>query len=745
MNIFQKGLQIIKKDFLGLGHSVTSFGWQIPGRWNKRQQLEQYNRYVYTIVSAFAIDFAKNGYKLKRGESEVGSHELLNVLNSPNSEQSGFQFRELHATYMKLAGESFWYLVRGSLSKKAKEIYLLRPDLVDIELNDDSIGSIKKYILHLPSGKKEDFSPEEIIHFKYPNPINPKRGMGVVEASMTYLQTEEYSSQWTKNSIYNSGRPSGIINLQGKMDDNQFNQLKENFKQEYTGTVNAGKTLLLKGFDGIDWAKLGMDLEGIDLKSVKDLTREDIMFMFRTSNTIMGITDDVNRANSREMRGVWMDNVVKPELDRFVDQINHSLAKIYGNDLTLEYEDPNPETIKDRVEEWDKGVDRWLSKNDIIRERNQILGTDIPEKKGGDEIWQPLSLVPMELRKEDKSQEKQVKTKKNLKKERKVEKEVSLEVKPTKKERGEIMRKNIFREQERWEQPFQEQVNKVFEYQKKQILDKVKSIDKNFEDWLFDRLESILLWKELILPIATEIIKSQSKYMFDFVDDDSVAGELEITPSIKNSIEQRVERWSSDVDADTRELLNDTINQGVRAGESVSKLRSRIESVYDQATKTRSTRIARTETIFLSNMAQLEAMQFLPSVVGKQWMTNPDACEFCKPLEGVIMGLGTNFVNQGESVEGSDGGIMVADYEDVLHPPLHPNCRCTILPVNREEMKDVRINKLEQMLNEYNDMDKRTKEARGMLEKMQKEKEDLAEDKKELNETLKKIEELVNE
>jgi HK97 family phage portal protein len=743
MNIFQRGIQTIQKNFLGLGHSITAFGWQIPGRWNKRQQLEQYNRYVYTIVSAFALDFAKTGYKLVKNEKEQTNHELIDLLESPNPEQSGFQFRELHATYMKLAGESFWYLVNKRLSKKPKEIYLLRPDLVDIKLNDNNLGTIKKYVLNLPTGKKQEFEPEEIRHFKYPNPMNPKRGMGVVEAAMTYLQTEDYSSQWTKNSIYNSGRPSGILNLKGKMDDKQFEQLKENFKQEYTGTTNAGKTLLLKGFDGIDWAKLGMDLEGIDLKSVKDLTREDIMFMFRTSNTIMGITDDVNRANSREMRGVWMENVIKPELDRFVDEINHSLTPIYAKDLTLEYEDPNPETIEDRVVEWEKGVDKWLTKNDIIRERNQILGTDIPEKDGGDEIWQPLSLVPMKIRAERKSEEKHIhNVEKNVEKEEEEpEKEPKIEL--TKRERGELMRKNIFREQESWEEPFEEQVNKVFEAQKKEILDRVKSIDKDFEEWLFDRLESALLWKELITPIATEIVVSQSKYMFDFVDDESVAGELEITPSIRNAIEQRIDRWTSDVDIDTRESLNATINEGVRAGESVAKLRKRIESVYDQATGMRSTRIARTETIHLSNMAQLEAMQALPSVVGKQWMTNPGACEFCQPLEGMIVNLGTNFVNQGEVIDGADGGSYVTDYEDVLHPPLHPNCRCTILPVNREEMKDVRIHKLEHMLEEYKEMDKRTKEAREMLDTMKKEKEELAEGKKELNETLKKIEDLI--
>ncbi len=685
MNIFQKTLNTIQKNFLGLGHSVTSWAWTLPGKWNKRQQLEQYNRYVYTIVSAFAIDFAKTKYKMLRtlgDKTQETTHDLIELLEKPNPTQSGFQFRELHATYMKLAGESFWYLVKGRVTGLPKEIYLIRPDLMDVEINDDKIGTVKRYVLNLADGSKEYFEPEEIVHHKYPNPMNPWRGMGVVEAGMTYLQTEEYSSTWTKNSIYNSGRPSGILNLKGKMYDEQFDQLKEKFKSEYTGTANAGKTLLLKGFDGIDWAKLGMDLEGIDLQKVKDISREDIMFMFRTSNTIMGITDDVNRANSKEMRGVWMENVIKPELDRFVDQINFSLVS--ENNLEIDYVDPNPETIADRVDEWTAGVDKWLTKNDIIRERNQILGTDIPEKEAGDMIWQPASLIPMEIREEpDEEPEKPTEDEKpgeddkeepdDKPEEKHVCEHVHKDVEKSRYERGEIMRKDLFTEQEQWEQPFKIQVDKVFEKQRKQILDRVKSVDKNFEEWLFDKIESSLLWKDLIMPIAVEILQSQSRHMFNFVDDDSVQGELEITPALRNTLEARIERWAFDVDEDTKDAINDSMAEGVSQGESVADLRKRINKIYDQATTMRSTRIARTETIHLSNLASLEAMQHLPSVVGKEWMTNPGACEYCQPLNGQIVNLETNFVNQGEVVDGVDGGSFVADYKDVEHPPLHPN------------------------------------------------------------------------
>jgi phage portal protein BeeE len=115
---------------------------------------------------------------------------------------------------MKLSGESFWYMPMGKRSKQPKEIYLLRPDLMDVSVNqNDNRGLVSGYVLNKADGSKVPFEKNEIIHFKTPNPMNPYRGMGTVQAGKTYIQTEEFGADWTKNSLFNSGRPSGIVNF----------------------------------------------------------------------------------------------------------------------------------------------------------------------------------------------------------------------------------------------------------------------------------------------------------------------------------------------------------------------------------------------------------------------------------------------------------------------------------------------------------------------------------------------------
>lgn len=382
MNPLKKLGVSVSKFFLGHSLPVSGgfWGWGTPRQWGRSDLLLQYSRYVYAVISAIAEEAAKVDFEVSKGGKPQITHPFIKLIAKPNPYASQFQFLEMHFTYMKLCGESFWYLVKGENSLKPKQLYLLRPDLVEVVPDKDSpTGAVKGYALSKDDGTKQPFEPDEILHFKMPNPLNPYHGLGTIQASKTYIETEQYASEWTKNSIYNSGRPSGVLSIKGVIDEVQFESIKAQFKDKYSGTQNAGKTMLLKGADGLDYQKLGMELGEVALKELKDMTRDDIMVMFRVSKTILGISDDVNRANAFEARAVFSRNVIMPELDRFIDQINAFLMPIWGEDFYLDYADPTLQSEEDRMAEWEKGWNKWLTTNDIRRERGlePVEGGDV--------------------------------------------------------------------------------------------------------------------------------------------------------------------------------------------------------------------------------------------------------------------------------------------------------------------------------------------------------------------------------
>ncbi len=91
--------------------------------------------------------------------------------------------------------------------------------------------------------------------------------------------------------------------------------------------------------------------------------------------------------------------------------------------------------------------------------------------------------------------------------------------------------------------------------------------------------------------------------------------------------------------------------------------------------------IARSETIRSSNAGEEEAFREAGIEV-KEWYASLDEriCSFCREMHGTQIAVGSAFQSDGAVME-VGGHRLVMDYGDVKYPPLHPDCRCTILPV----------------------------------------------------------------
>ena len=142
--------------------------------------------------------------------------------------------------------------------------------------------------------------------------------------------------------------------------------------------------------------------------------------------------------------------------------------------------------------------------------------------------------------------------------------------------------------------------------------------------------------------------------------------------------------------------VREILGQGLEQGETVDQLATRVQdwaaSQKDEdGSWSRATTIARTEAMRAARTAEVEAWTATGIVTGKTWLLAPDPCEFCeavaKQFGEKAVGVGESFYPKGTVITGADGGSMVLDYENVDGPPLHPNCRCSMLPEVGEEFR----------------------------------------------------------
>lgn len=110
--------------------------------------------------------------------------------------------------------------------------------------------------------------------------------------------------------------------------------------------------------------------------------------------------------------------------------------------------------------------------------------------------------------------------------------------------------------------------------------------------------------------------------------------------------------------------ISATVAAGMEAGESMDQIARRLRDLFSGTlSAARATLIARTETIRASNAGALERYRGA-GVETKEWSADGEGtCAQCQALHGVQMALDAPF----------PGGVEA--------PPLHPDCRCALLPV----------------------------------------------------------------
>ena len=127
--------------------------------------------------------------------------------------------------------------------------------------------------------------------------------------------------------------------------------------------------------------------------------------------------------------------------------------------------------------------------------------------------------------------------------------------------------------------------------------------------------------------------------------------------------------------------LTRIIKNGFKDNLTVVQIAASIKNGALDYSHNSATTIARSATIWAYNEGS-QVRYTVEGVTRNQWFVTEDdaTCEFCRTLDGAVVKCGDEFVHAGATVEGDEGGAFTTTTE-ARHPPLHPRCRCALLPV----------------------------------------------------------------
>lgn len=651
--------------------------------YTKRNKLKAYKNLVYDCVSL--IGEACGDYapviKQKRGDQwqKIDDHEFLRLLRRPGGRDlkaqsfSQFDLFERTISLMLLQGDCFWYMALGKTTGKPREIVLLRSDKVGTDV-DEKTGEINGYFIRRITGDPIPLEVEEVLHFTQFNPENPYEGMGVVQANSDYIATDESTSKFTKNFFANNAGLSGVLNIKGEVTKGAFKKFSRAWREKYQGVDNAGKVAIVRDSDA-EFTKVGLGLDELNMAELRKMTIDDVLLAFKVPLPLLGKAEQtgLGRANVEALEYIFAKYNIDKKLKRFDSVLQFALERYYGVDsgqVRIEHENIIPDDKDFGLRERELGVDKWLKRNEVRDEE----GLDLVE--GGDQLFVPLNNVPINEASLEAPPANSTQAGIKVTLTRTVKK------KETTREKAERFRLSLMRNQALYERQYKKVLKPIFIKQRKEALENLEAHSSNLVkasgQKLFDDAAYDALMVEELTPTLTELSRTQGAIALVFAGDEE--NEFHLTSQILSHIQENTRRMATNFNDQTLERLNLTLAQGVQAGEGIGALKKRVEEVYDNVRGYRAERIARTETLKASNDATEWAYRQTGYVKQKAWVVNPNACEQCLEFEGKTIDLGEPFLPVGGSYEVNDQ-VFTNDYDDIDSPPLHPNCRCTIIPV----------------------------------------------------------------
>lgn len=622
--------------------------------------LEEYNGFAWKCIQIRAQtlssqDLFVERYVGKKWQSDP-SHPFNEVLEGGSGQFDQSELLTAHSVSMDMYGEAFWYFTKGETSKKPMGVLLLDPSAMTVFVADNRVTGY----LYEKNEQRIILDLEEVHHYYEYNPATPFRGRGPMQAAGWFVRSARYVNTYVNNFLENNAIPAGVIVAKGQVDDGDWQLFKEQWTERYAGINKAGKTGFVRGSD-LDFVKTGLSLGDVDFDKIKNASRDDIMVMFGISKPMMAIYDDINRASAVTAQQLHALTFTAPTLRRICRKQSKSVAEWYGDQWRVTSTNPVPEDQAEKIELFNKGMGRWFTAN----EARAAYGFE--PIAGGDDFQPELATS------EGASSRKTIGKVRILTKGNKV----SLDY-----EMKESFRSKMEELQVQYELKVLKAVQPVLLAQKADVLDqlqpkKIVSANFNPDDEAAKLADSVL---SLFIKLAEE----QGALSIAFAGNSSMS--FKLTPVMEKYVADSVMKAAKSFSEETQLKIVDAVTSGVNDGESITRIGKRINGIYDDLIGVknpgyRTERLARTEVIKTSNEMTEAAYKQSGVVQKKEWFANPGRCEFCASLNGSIVSLGSSFVPKDATITGVNGGTRVNTYENVKHPPVHPACRCTLIPV----------------------------------------------------------------
>lgn len=635
---------------------------------NVREMIRAYQGWVYKCVRRRSEDVSSARLRLQYEnededyEDAPPGHPLRALLRKPNPFESGSFFRARANTFLDMTGNCYILKIRNALRMPA-ELWILDPTY--IRVIPDSERIIRGYRYEAPGGTTVTIDAADIIHVKHPNPASFYYGASPLMAAAYEYDIDMGMKRHQKEFFDNWGAPRIAISHDGYMTQQAVEHLRMQLQERVGGSRNAGRPLVLQ--QGAKVSTISLTPAELDYLNSRKNARDEILTVYGVPASILGVAEDVNRANAEANHFTFAMYTLEPLAQRWDDALTMGLAQEFDTELVVRHVSLVPE---DREANLRESTELTRAGITSINEERESRGWDpVP---GGEEPLVGLNLVPLSQIAEDPLASAPRSSVTDAVVERGSSKRAAYWRRVAALHR--VHERRMTRSMQRYFQAQREAVIAAFDAEAGR-----KSLHRGIDVELV--LPDPDTWNRVIEEVSFEDIKPAFASAWDFAMADIGADhmfdidDLDLRRVMRESLQK-----IKGVNQTTVEALRASLAEGLAGNETNDQLRDRVLDVYDEAGNVRAMAIATTTATQSVNAGMDQAWQAEDDLVtGKTWITARDNAvrHTHQAMDGVTVALRTPF-----EVPRKQGGLDMMDYpgdpagsaENVI------NCRCFQAP-----------------------------------------------------------------
>ncbi len=346
--------------------------------------------WVHACASLIASAVAGLPLRVQRDGRAEPASALERLLRAPNRHVTGYDLWEHTVTCLELAGNAYWEIERDAAGRPVA-IYPLRPDFVRI------VPDVRDYVrgyLYEVNGRSVALAPDDVIHFRYFNPLDEYYGLGPLAAARHGIIADSYAVAYNTSFFRNGARPQGILETERSLSDDTLRRLRAQWEEAHRGLGRAHRVAILE--EGLTYRPLSLSPQDMEFFKQRRISREEICAAFKVPPAIVGLFEYANYANAQQQERFFWAHTILPKTRKLEQRLrvalDHQLrALVDGSGWRVQFDLSGVSALQ--ADQWQQARVSSLVVSaglQTINERRAAEG--LPPVPWGD-VWHPPTSV----------------------------------------------------------------------------------------------------------------------------------------------------------------------------------------------------------------------------------------------------------------------------------------------------------------------------------------------------------------